>query len=202
MRVILVGACAVAAVLALSACEKAEEPASKPEAIKTTGSTPSPETTATIAAMPKRKPGLWTQMVAMEGGQSMTSRICLDEATDAKLSIQGQAVAGSTCSEQTVAKTADGSYTFSSTCDAGKSGTVKVKGKATGDFNSAFNVTAVSEVTGAANAAMNRTSNMTTAARWTGPCPAGWLPGDVELPGGTRINTVATLESMSAAAKK
>jgi len=41
---------------------------------------------------------------------------------------------------------------------------------------------------------------VTIAARWAGPCPADWLPGDIELPGGTRVNYVATLESMNAAA--
>lgn len=185
MRVVLTAACAAAALLALAGCKKAEEKASAPEAAATAGD---------AGALPNRKAGLWTQVVTVEGGPSMTNRICLGADTDAKLTAPGQQAAGATCSKNVVTKSGEG-FSYSSTCTAEDGGVTKVSGAVSGDFSTIYNVASTVEMTGA-QPAQNRTAKVSIAAKWTGPCPEGWLPGDLELPGGTRVNSIATLESL------
>jgi len=182
MRIITTGLTAAAIALTLAACGKKDEAA------------PSAETAAEPAAaastggndtLPPRKPGLWEQVVNGTDGSSATIKICLDPATDAKLSVAGQQQAEGMCSENTMKRQLNGSYVFASTCTDPRGAVVKAAGAATGDFNSSYTVdtTMVTTLAGAAPI----TQSVKVTAKWLGACPEGWIPGDMET-GGMRVN--------------
>lgn len=168
-----------AALALLAGCNKAEEKtASAPEAGKEAAVASTPET---ITAA-KRKPGLWSHTTAV-AGMNQTSKICIDEKTDAEFSAFGQKMAKDACSDQRMTRRLDGSIEFSSTCNLGAGGTVTSQGVATGDFNSRYQVKMTSTTTGAQMAQANGTRDMTLEAVWEGPCPADMKPGDIRIAG-------------------
>jgi len=138
-------------------------------------------------ALPERKPGLWNQTVSM-GGMSQTFKICLDVATGKKLSMFGQQTSETACARTSMTPRIGGGWDFSSSCDMGSGGQIETKGVATGDLTSKYDVKATSVTTGAAEAQANGTFEMTMSAAWAGACPPDYKPGDMELPGGMRMN--------------
>jgi hypothetical protein len=181
-----------AAALALAACGQKAETAKGAE-----GASPaSAAAPAVPAGPPARKPGLWVQTIST-GDMTQTTRICLDEATDKAMSLVGSQMSDEICSKHEVTPVAGG-YRFSSVCAAGDgTGTTTTEGSATGDFNSKYKVEAQSTITGANAPQMNGARKMTVEAEWQGPCPADFKPGDMELPGGMKMNIAA----MAGAAK-
>jgi hypothetical protein len=164
------------AALALSACQKKEEAVPPAKSAVPPSQTP-----------PKRKPGLWEQRVS-NGDFVQVSRICLDEAVDAKLSWWGSQAGKDVCEKNLASSQTDGGWRFSSVCDMGTGGKVTTSGVATGDFNAHYQISAESSTVGAAAPQMNGTRKMTIDAAWQGPCPVGMKPGDMTLPGGMKIN--------------
>jgi hypothetical protein len=167
--------------LALAACQKKSETAA-------VGDTPSAAATAPAASLgpPKRKPGLWTQTVSSDG-MTQTMKLCLDEATEAKMTVWGQQASKDICEKNTVTPTAGG-WTFVSACDMGQAGKVTTTGKATGDFNSKYVIKATSVTTGSSMAQTNGTHEMEMTGTWEGACPANMKPGDMTLPNGMTMN--------------
>lgn len=101
---------------------------------------------ASAQSYPARKPGLWKQsMVA--SGRAVETSLCIDAATDKKLSAFGQQM-GSSCSSMNVAPAAGG-WTFDSVCATPGGGQTVTKGVARGDFSSRYTVKATSATTGA-----------------------------------------------------
>ena len=138
-------------------------------------------------AVPSRKPGYWEQTMAMETGRGMTmkSQFCTDASVEKKMSLLGQNMAGSTCSQSNMRKTAAG-FAFESTCNiAGR--TITSSGVVTGDFQNSYSIDTVSK----SNPPMpgGRGENKThIEGKWLGPCPAGRKPGDMLMPGGMVMN--------------
>lgn len=175
------------ALLALAACSKEAEkaPAAAPPAAKPAfvpSQTP-----------PKRKPGLWEQRVS-NGDFVQVSRICLDGATDEKLSWWGTQATKDICEKNITAKTTDGGWRFSSVCDMGSGGKTTTSGVAQGDFNAHYQIQAESSTEGAAAPQMNGTRKMTIDAAWQGPCPNDMKGGDMQLPGGVKINLLDAMK--------
>ncbi len=166
---------ASAAALALSGCNKPEK-AAEPAKPFQPSSTP-----------PKRKPGLWEQRVS-NGDFVQVTRVCLDEATDAKLSWWGSQASKGMCEKNLASARTDGGWQFSSICDMGTGGKTTTSGVATGDFNSHYQIAAESSTAGAAAPQMNGTRKMTIDAAWQGPCPADMKGGDMTLPNGMKFN--------------
>jgi hypothetical protein len=110
----------------------------------------------------------------------------------------GQQASKDMCTHTAFTRGLDGSMSFSSSCDMGASGHTVTKGVATGDFATGYQMQAETTTTGAAAPQMNGVHKMTVEAAWKGPCPADMKPGDMELPGGMKINMLA----MADAAKK
>lgn len=191
-RVAVVCATLAVSAIALAACSKKEEKAAA------TGEAPAASASAppVLTAPPKRKPGLWSHTIQSEGSnQSM--KICIDEDTDAKMTVWGQAASKEMCAQQSFTP-APGGYAFSSTCNMGGAGTIVSKGSITGDFNSAYTVKVDSTTTGASMAQANGQHNMTLTAKWEGACPAGMKGGDVKIqvPGGPEMTI--NMEKMTA----
>jgi hypothetical protein len=95
------------------------------------------------------------------------------------------------CSKTAMSRGLDGSWSFSSVCNVGAGGKTTTSGVITGDFNSKYEMTAESTTEGASAPQMNGPHKMAMEAVWVGPCPAGFKPGDMELPGGMKMNMLA-----------
>lgn len=170
--------------LALAACSKKADDktaAATGEAAPAAANAP-----AAPIGPPKRKPGLWAQTVST-AGMTQTSKLCLDEATEAKMSVWGQQMGQDMCARNVITPTAGG-WSFDSECAMTGAGTIKTTGTATGDFNSKYVVKATSTTSGSSMAQANGTHEMEVTATYEGPCPAGMKPGDMTLPGGMTVN--------------
>lgn len=185
MRKAFVTAAAGVALLTLAACNRNEEAAETP-AEAPAATAPAPAAGETAAA-PQRRPGLWEQRVSTEG-MVQVSRICIDEALEKRIGWWGQQATADACEKNQVTRRADGGWQFSSVCDMGTGGKTTTSGVATGDFNSRYLVEAESSTVGAEAPQMNGVRKMIIESAWQGPCPEGFEPGDMELPGGMRIN--------------
>jgi len=186
-----------AALLALGACSKKADTGSA-----TTASASAPAAAAapaTPAGPPSRKAGLWEQKIST-GGMQQTMKMCLDAATDQKMKWWGsQAQHGkSDCEQQSVTPHPGGGWDFHAVCNMGESGTITSDGSATGDFGSHYKVEMTSVTTGSPMAQANGTHKTSIEATWTGPCPAGMKAGDMEMPGGMRINMTDAMNGASA----
>ncbi|WP_309645972.1 DUF3617 family protein [Phenylobacterium sp.] len=176
-----------AAVLALAACGKTDEKAAAVgEAAPAAANAP----VSGPAAMPKRKPGLWSQTVTM-AEFSQTTRICLDAAAEAKLSVLGGQATQDMCQQTTMTPKLGGGWTFSSVCDMGSGGKTTSTGTITGDFDTKYRMESDSTTEGAGAPQMNGSRKMVMEAAWQGPCPADFKPGDMEMPNGMKMNLLA-----------
>jgi hypothetical protein len=191
-RVAVVCATLAVSAVALGACQKKDEKAATGDAPAASAAAP-----AAMTGPPKRKPGLWSHTVET-AGMSQSMKVCLDEDTDAKMTVWGQAAGKDMCAQQSFTP-APGGFAFSSTCNMGEGGTIVSKGSVTGDFNSAYTVKVNSTTTGASMPQANGAHDMTMTAKWEGPCPAGMKGGDVKVkvPGGPEMTI--NMEQMTAA---
>ena len=176
---------AAVSVIALSACQRQEEAPAAEDSVAPTPGAGAPAAPPTL----QRKPGLWRMAMSMEGVDFVqTTRVCIDEATEREMSVWGAQTTRDMCSEHRVTRQRDGSWAFRSVYSMGSGGVTTTEGVATGDFQSRYQVRATTTTSGAATPQMNRSGTMTIQASWEGPCPEGWRPGDMEVPGGGRIN--------------
>jgi hypothetical protein len=144
--------------------------------------------TETASAPPSRRAGLWEQSLMRDGkpGRLGGLKICLDAATDRKISVFGRHFGQGACQRQ-VTHTPDGVYRFSSTCTLDNGAQVKAMGTATGDFATHYTLHSQVDVTGAPLEPMNGMHEVVINADYQGPCPAGMRPGDVRA-GSVKIN--------------
>lgn len=183
-----------AAVLVLGACGKKDdkaEQAAKPAAAVAA------KASAGSVGVPQRKAGVWKQTITM-GEFVQKSRICLDQASEAKLSAFGGQAAKDRCPQMNITPKAGGGWSFTSVCDVGAGGTTTTKGEITGDFNTQYRMEAQVTTEGADAPQMNGARTMVMEAVWEGACPAGFAPGEMELTTGQRVNLL-TNEAMGGA---
>lgn len=137
---------------------------------------------------PKRKPGLWTQTMTLQAqGFTRSFRFCVDATSDEKMGLDSQGD-DKRCQRKSMTRGADGSWTVVSACDMGPAGKIDSTIHVAGDFDTRYVMEVASTTTGAAQPAMNGEHKMSMTAEWSGACPVGWSGGDVEMPGGRRIN--------------
>lgn len=175
------------ATLALASCNRGGEETAQDEAPATVEAETPAVGSAAAPPPPKRKPGLWEQRVSTEGMVQVT-RICFDEALESRLGWWGQEATNEGCEKNLVTRRMDGSWQFSSVCDMGSGGKTTTSGVATGDFDRRYVIKAESSTVGAAAPQMNGTREINIEGVWQGACPDGFRPGDMELPGGIRMN--------------
>jgi hypothetical protein len=132
---------------------------------------------------------------------SQVSRICFSDEVNKKMTLWGQQGGEDMCSSSSVTPTIGG-WKFTSTCNMGSGGTIVSSGEARGDVGSHYVVEIKRSTTGASAPQMNGEHATTLEATWKGPCPAGFKPGDMELPGGMRINMLALDDGLPAAGGK
>src|ERR1700735_4806353 len=117
MRVTIAAGLTGMALLSLAACNKpatngaATADASAPGGIAAPGP-------LTASQIPQRKPGLWKQLISMDGdatGPGM--QLCVDAASEAKMSAFAQHIPGATCVGPTMVRNLDGSINMTESCD-------------------------------------------------------------------------------------
>ena len=194
MRILIAVGLAGAALVSLTACNK---PAPGPTAsgaapgvvASVTSVVPGP---ITMDQIPHRKPGLWQQTMTMDGAASPmpATQICVDAASEAKMTAFAQQISGAHCSPPALSRNLDGSMTMSESCDMGQAGKIDTTGDIKGDFNSSYTVVMHSKTTGSPVAAMNGDHTMTLAANWVGPCAPGQKGGDMVMANGMKMNAL------------
>jgi hypothetical protein len=135
--------------------------------------------------MPARKAGLWQLSMTVSGAPAQNIRHCIDEKTDKQMQQLGQGMDRNACSRNEWRQDGD-RYIGESECRFGPS-TTTTKTVFQGDFSKSYK----GEIEGRIDPPMGGMSQTRTTitARWVGACPAGWKPGDMEMPGGMgRIN--------------
>jgi hypothetical protein len=139
-----------------------------------------------LAAEPMRRPGLWEVTMQTTGAPSRRVRHCVDARTDRAMQRFGQATEKDACTRDTWRR--DGEvWIGESECRVGRS-TAATRSVFAGDFQGRYKGE-VDTVFTPPLASISR-SKVTIAGRWLGPCPRGWSPGDMDVPGMGRVNVV------------
>jgi hypothetical protein len=129
--------------------------------------------------LPARKPGFWEIQIKADQDPAMTMHQCLDAQTDARLQQAGSGVMESNCSKNVMQRDGSG-WRGESVCRLGKT-TLTSRSTITGDFGSEFRMVVDARYD---PPMMGKAQSSTTVThRFKGACPAGWKPGDMELPG-------------------
>jgi hypothetical protein len=135
---------------------------------------------------PHRKPGLWQVSLTMTDSKlpPVTSKYCIDAATESALMGLGQSMMKNACSQQDV-HVAGGKGTIDTVCKFGQSTQTSHTVIAfTGD--TAYHSATRSHMQPAMFGKSDHSS--TTDAKWIGPCPGDMKPGDVIMANGLKMN--------------
>jgi hypothetical protein len=149
---------------------------------------------AETVELPARKSGHWEIRMVHEtpaGSPDTVIQACIDEATDNDMMRGGLSMAKEMCSK-TETKREGSAIVIDGTCTMG---TMKTTSHTviTGDFQSAYTVKITGEVDGISASPAGAKGPMKTAmtqnAKWLGvECPAEMKPGDMQMPGGIKVN--------------
>ena len=143
---------------------------------------------ASADTLPKRQAGMWEVSISPgKGLPPMSTKQCVDEATDAKMMEMGNDATrsmGSSCSKNEFKKTASG-FETSAECKTGSS-TMVSRGVFTGDFTTAYSGEVTTSFTPPLYGQSASTINIS--AKFLGACTDGLKPGDILLPNGQKTS--------------
>jgi hypothetical protein len=163
-------------------------------------STPGASTLAPIdspeSEVPVRRPGLWQITMQIAGAQPQSVRHCVDARTDLPMQLLGHDDARA-CSRRTMRRDGD-RYLGEFECALGAS-TTRTRTSFEGDFKTAYRGQIDSRVEPPMAGVTQ--SRVSITARWSGACPTGWKPGDMDVAGMGRVN-IADMQSMRAQKSK
>lgn len=137
--------------------------------------------------LPPRKTGLWEINMESSGGlPSMTTRMCIDAATDREMMDYALKQTGRDC--KTALRREGSTYTIDTDCTVGGAA-VKSKTVISGDFKSAYIARIEGTIEGMPGGGKgSQPIRMTQTAKWkSADCP-GMKPGDISMLGGIKIN--------------
>jgi hypothetical protein len=148
--------------------------------------------------LPPRKAGLWEVTTTVEkpkGLPALTSKMCLNPATDRELMDYALKLSGGRCKTLTVRRQGQ-SFVIDTDCTVAGAAT-RSKVVITGDFDSAYTLRMEGTVEGAPGAGKGpQPTLMTQTATWkSADCPR-MKPGDMTMPGGLKVN-VKQLKALS-----
>ena len=190
MRVFVSASLIGLALVSLAACNPSTPGANGSSAPGAAPGAPAAAGPISAAQFPHRRPGLWTQVTAMDGaatnGPGM--QMCVDETSEARMQAFGQHVPGGQCSTPQLTRNLDGSINVSESCDMGANGKTVSTGVIRGDFNTSYSMDLDSQTSGSSIAQLNGEHKMTVSGTWNGPCAAGQRGGDMILPNGQTHN--------------
>lgn len=189
MRMTKLGAVLAIVVLGATGCDRPEPAPSQPAAGEPADAPPA----VAAPARPELRSGLWA-VTSRADDLATTMRMCVDAEMQRRMSVLGGQAAGGACEPAQVAPRPGGGWTVRSACDMGSGGRTVSEGVLTGDLRTAYRSEMTSTTTGAAVPHMNRTIVQVVQGEHQGPCPAGMAPGDLEGPGGVRLNMLEMAE--------
>jgi uncharacterized protein DUF3617 len=148
--------------------------------------------------LPTRKAGLWEISMTVEkpkGMPAITTKACLDPATDRELMDHGLKLAGGKCKSLTSRRQGQ-SYVIDAECSFGGAAS-RTRTVIAGDFGSSYTVRTEGATEGGTGAEKGpHPTLMTQTATWkSADCP-GMKPGDMTMPGGLKVN-VKQLKALS-----
>lgn len=129
---------------------------------------------------------------------SQTVRQCIDDKTDAQMQRFAQGLDMKTCARNVWRRDGD-RHIGDTECKFGAS-TVTSKSVFSGDFSKAYRGEIESRYSPPLGGVGQ--AKVTINGRWAGSCPAGWKPGDMEMPGMGRINVNELMAGRAAKAPK
>ena len=144
---------------------------------------------AETQALPHQKPGLWQQSFS-SGTTKISDQVCLDAASEAKLSAFGSQMQNKLCSSQIVSRTGANSWNVVSVCELKPGSKITTHVAITGDFNSKFSAVMNVTATGAPLDAAHNTQKTVFNTEWLGPCKHGQKGGDVIMSNGVKVNVL------------
>lgn len=170
--IIVVGAVAV-----LSACD------GQPPAAARDGAT-------TVRDAPVRRPGLWRQVMLIEGTEGIRSlTLCLDAAADQKLSWWGGGGGlRQGCSRNLMRKTPGGAWKFESVCETTPGVQTQMAGEVVGNFQEKYQMRAETTTRNSPVLELVGARTVSIDAEWLGPCPADMQAGEAQFETGQRVN--------------
>jgi hypothetical protein len=189
MRILFAAGLTGLAIVSLAACNK---PGAAAGSSADAGAGPVAAGPLSVDQIPHRKPGLWKQTMSMAGAPANAGamELCVDAASEAKMNLAAQNVAGAKCATPQFNRALDGAISFSNSCDMGANGKIQTTGTIKGDFDSSYVATISTTTTGAPYPQMNGAHTMVVTATWTGPCAPGQTGGDMILPNGMKVNAL------------
>lgn len=147
--------------------------------------------------MPTRKPGLWEMSMQTTNAPSQTVRQCIDAKTDQQMMRAGQGLSAQQCTRNVFRR--DGErYVGESECRVGRS-VATTRAVFAGDFDRSYRGEIDARYAPPLGGVSQ--SKVTIVARWIGACPAGWKPGDMEMPGMGRMNVNELMAGRAAKGK-
>lgn len=140
---------------------------------------------ATADTFPSRKAGLWEVNIQSQGEAPVRARHCIDAKTDAQMQQMGQGMTQGACAKNSLRREGGG-WVGESVCKMGQT-TITSRSVISGDPDREVKVVVDAQYS---PPMMGLSKSQTTITqRHAGACPAGWRPGDMEMPGtGQRIN--------------
>lgn len=185
------GAVLAIAVLGLTGCNREEPAPSEPAGGEPADAPEMAE--AAPAGRPELREGLWV-VTSQIDDLTTTMRMCVDAEMQRRMSVLGSQMAGGACEAAEVSARPGGGWTVRSVCDMGSGGRTVSEGTLTGDLRTAYRNEMTSTTTGAAVPHMNRSVTQVVQGEHQGACPEGMAQGDMEGPGGVRINMLEMAE--------
>ena len=156
-------------------------------------------TAATASDFPTRRAGLWQISMHIDSAKmgAMGSKMCVDGTTDAKMMKYGMSQQGSECSPPSISGFG-ATRTVDAVCHM-NGGTQKTHMTIAYADDSSYHIDMQTKFDppfyGRAQ------SHQTQDAKWMGPCPAGMKPGDMEMPGGYKVNVLDSMANPAAGAR-
>lgn len=153
--------------------------------------------------LPPRKPGQWEVEMATGGTDAtpaMTIQVCLDEATDKEMMTAGLSMAGDMCAKNEMRRDGD-LYIIDAECELGQMKT-KSRTEISGDFKANYTMKVTGTVDGLplglGDDKANKETVVTQKARWVSDtCANGLKPGEMEMPGGIRIDAAKVMKDFN-----
>ncbi len=133
---------------------------------------------------PTRRAGLWQISLQTQGVAPQVVRHCIDARTDRLMQQLAEGTDATTCSRRTYRREGD-RFIGESECRFGTS-TALIRSSVAGDFARSYKGEVDSRIE-PPTAGLNQ-YKVSLTARWLSACPAGWKPGDMDVPGMGRVN--------------
>jgi hypothetical protein len=141
--------------------------------------------------LPPRTPGQWEltmKQIVPADAEVVSTRLCLDAASDRKFMEMGLSISKESCSKYETSQQS-GAFVIDAVCQFGKMKSVS-RTVVTGDYTKAYEmrVTGTSEGGPGQPPGMQPMEIVQTGKLVSPTCLPGFQPGDMELPGGIKIN--------------